>query len=91
MKTLTIDDVILQMTQVAKWTQDCAGRHWKINSTMTQFRPPYGSFDEERIRVATDLGYNIALWNTDPKDFEGDKQKTAQEIVDTITSSPHTE
>ncbi len=41
-----------------------------IGSRPRFFRPPYGYFNPDTISVATRLGYDLALWDIDSKDWE---------------------
>ncbi|KAI9029141.1 hypothetical protein DFJ74DRAFT_586558, partial [Hyaloraphidium curvatum] len=34
------------------------------------FRPPYGAFNDDTRRAAASLGYDLALWNLDTRDWE---------------------
>lgn len=37
---------------------------------MTLFRPPYGDYDNEVIKVATDCGYHTCQWSVDSLDWK---------------------
>ncbi|MBQ7585853.1 MAG: polysaccharide deacetylase family protein [Desulfovibrionaceae bacterium] len=36
----------------------------------THMRPPYGSYDERTVEIATNYGLNVVLWSVDSKDWK---------------------
>jgi peptidoglycan-N-acetylglucosamine deacetylase len=48
------------------------------------FRPPFGSYNQETLKVMEDHGLKAVLWNQDPKDWSGIGQK---QILDYIKNS----
>lgn len=46
------------------------------------FRPPSGAYGEKLLRSATEKGYQVILWDVDPRDWEGASTDT---IVKRIT------
>ncbi len=56
---------------------------------MTLFRFPMGEFSERTLRQVSDLGYTSVFWSFAYQDWDVNKQLSAQEAFDTVTSSTH--
>ncbi len=56
---------------------------------MTLFRFPMGEFSERTLRQVSDLGYTSVFWSFAYQDWDVNKQPSAQEAFDTVTSSTH--
>ena len=56
---------------------------------MTYLRPPRGTFDEQTLKWAEDLGYVHVFWSLAFKDWEVNNQKGWQYAYDQITTQIH--
>ena len=48
------------------------------------FRPPYGDYNDDTVKVLDNLGMSMVLWNVDPRDWSG---RSADEIADSVISN----
>ena len=57
------------------------------------FRPPHGRIDVPSAMPIWDLGYGVALWNLDPRDYDTAKssQQVFQKIEDTLNNASPSE
>ena len=50
-------------------------------------RPPYGSFNNCVLEVAHEIGFGLAMWNVDPRDWAAASEgKTAEDVRDAVVS-----
>lgn len=60
-----------------------------INFEPTYFAPPSGAYNDNTIRAAKDLNYDIIMWSIDTIDWRDDsnKEKITSRVVDKIHNS----
>lgn len=61
---LTAEEIETDLRLAENQMQINLGRQVKL------FRPPYGGRDETVLAVAKELGYQVILWDVDPRDWE---------------------
>lgn len=47
-------------------------------------RPPYGAYDARVMRLATEMGYRVVLWDVDTNDW---RKRTSDQMIRTILNS----
>ncbi len=55
----------------------------KLQKNTSLFRPPEGVVDNEILRLASDMGYDLILWSVDTRDWAG---TSAEEICENVIS-----
>ena len=76
MKKLSYDkqkEEITHTNQILSGISSSLKPHW--------FRPPYGSYNDDTMKVLSDLGMERMLWNVDTRDWSGIK---SQDIIDAV-------
>lgn len=58
-----------------------------INKEPKLFAPPSGAYNDNTVRAAKDLGYDLILWSIDTIDWRQDSTKDI--IIDRVTSKAH--
>jgi peptidoglycan/xylan/chitin deacetylase (PgdA/CDA1 family) len=61
--------------QIKKEIQDAEEKLKGLSTYKKWFRPPEGKLDTNVREVATELGYQIVLWNVDTKDWQSKDHK----------------
>lgn len=51
------------------------------------FAPPSGAYNDNTVRAAKELGYNVIMWSIDTIDWRSDSTK--EKIYNRVTSKPH--
>ena len=59
----------------------------QAGATPTLFRPPGGSFSDQVVAIADQLGLRVVLWSIDPQDWRNDA--TAKGIVQAVLGGVH--
>lgn len=71
--------------QIREELRKCSDLVESITGTPTTlFRPPYGEYDDDVVRVAREEGYECVQWNVDSLDW---KNKGAQDMINRCTKS----
>ena len=58
------EEIKLELTESSKSIEDITGK------TVELFRPPYGDYDDELLKTASELGYYTVQWDTDSLDWK---------------------
>lgn len=58
------EEIKLELTQSSKVIEDITGKKVEL------FRPPYGDYDDELIKTASELGYYTIQWDNDSLDWK---------------------
>ena len=58
------EEIKLELTSSSKVIEDITGKKVEL------FRPPYGDYDDELIRTASELGYYSIQWDVDSLDWK---------------------
>ena len=58
------EEIKLELTESSKAIEDITGK------TVELFRPPYGDYDDELLKTASELGYYTVQWDTDSLDWK---------------------
>ena len=58
------EEINLELTESSKAIEDITGK------TVELFRPPYGDYDDELLKTASELGYYTIQWDTDSLDWK---------------------
>ncbi len=58
------EEIKLELTESSKAIEDITGK------TVELFRPPYGDYDDELLKTASELGYYTIQWDTDSLDWK---------------------
>lgn len=69
-------DEIKKTTDILKGIIPGLNVHW--------FRPPYGDYNDDTVKVLDALGMEKVMWNVDPRDWSG---VSAQEIIDNVLAN----
>lgn len=75
------EEIKLELTTSSKAIEDITGKKIEL------FRPPYGDYDNELIKTASELGYYTIQWDTDSLDWK-DLSATdiAMRVINGVTS-----
>lgn len=75
------EEIKLELTTSSKAIEDITGKKVEL------FRPPYGDYDNELIKTASELGYYTIQWDTDSLDWK-DLSATdiAMRVINGVTS-----
>lgn len=75
------EEIKLELTTSSKVIEDITGKKVEL------FRPPYGDYDNELIKTASELGYYTIQWDTDSLDWK-DLSATdiAMRVINGVTS-----
>ncbi len=78
----TLDSIQLQneLTTLENWVSSCLG---SLPNNFNILRPPFGSGNRNVVSVANYMGYSVATWNIDTKDYE---QRGLDSILQNIES-----
>lgn len=77
----------LSQAQIREELRKCSALVESITGTPTTlFRPPYGEYNNDVVRVSREEGYECVQWNVDSLDW---KNKGAQDMIDRCTRSVH--
>ncbi|MGI5898931.1 MAG: polysaccharide deacetylase family protein [Christensenellales bacterium] len=78
MTTLTAEQMLLEVNT-------CTDKIEKLTGVRTRlFRPPYGDYNDEMVRVLRGAGYEVTQWNTDSLDW---KNLGVQSMVSQVTKN----
>ncbi|MDE6441568.1 MAG: polysaccharide deacetylase family protein [Clostridia bacterium] len=58
------EEIKLELTQSSKVIEELTGKKVEL------FRPPYGDYDDELIKTASELGYYTIQWDNDSLDWK---------------------
>jgi peptidoglycan/xylan/chitin deacetylase (PgdA/CDA1 family) len=72
--------IVQQLLMCQDAVNDALGKQYSL----TQMRPPYGSFNYRVLTIAHALNLAVLLWQVDPKDFLPENQRNSDSIVDTV-------
>ena len=78
MSKMNAEDIRAELAASSKAIEDITGDKVEL------FRPPYGDYDDELIKTASELGYYTIQWDTDSLDW---KDLSATDIAMRVISS----
>lgn len=83
-RTLSKDELTYEITSLEKMYKDVTGKEMK-----KYFRPPEGSFNENVLTYANELGYKTVFWSLAYNDWNNNQQKSYDTVYSTIMPKLH--